>query len=47
MLSPRGSHNTTTTVAGTIESDAGDATELQWDFDEDCGRSYVTYPDDE
>ena len=47
MLSPHGSQNTTTTVAGTVESDAGDATELQWEFDEDRGRFYVTYPDDQ
>ena len=47
MLSPRGSQNTTNIVAGTDESDAGDATELKWEFDEDRGRYYVSFPDDQ
>ena len=38
---------TTNTVAGTNEIDAGDATELKWEFDEDLGRYYVSFPDDQ
>ena len=42
-----GSQYTTYTVAGTDESDAGDATELKWEFDKDLGRYYVSFPDDQ
>ena len=47
MLSPRGSQFTTTIAAGTSEFDANDEQELQWEFVEECGRMYVTYPDDQ
>ena len=47
MLSTRDSQNTTKTIAGSVESDAGDAIEIQWDFDKDRRRFYVTYPDDQ
>ena len=26
---------------------AGDAAELKWEFDEDSGRYYVSFPDDQ
>ena len=35
------------TVAGADETSAGDATELKWEFDEDLGRYYVLFPDDQ
>ena len=47
LLSPRDSRVTTNTCAGTIEYDAGDDQELKWEFDEERGRMYVTYPDDQ
>ena len=25
----------------------GDATELKWEFDEDSGRYYISFPDDQ
>ena len=33
--------------AGTTEYNAGDVQELHWEFDEEHGRMYVTYPDDQ
>ena len=38
--------HTTNIVAGTNETNAGDATELKWEFDEDLGRYYVSFLDD-
>ena len=35
------------TVAGANDTCAGDATELKWEFDEDSGRYYVSFPDDQ
>ena len=35
------------TVAGADETSAGDATELKWEFDEEHGRYYVSFPDDQ
>ena len=35
------------TVAGADDTSAGDATELKWGFDEDLGRYYVSFPDDQ
>ena len=32
---------------GATENDAGDGSELHWEFDEERGRFYVTYPDDQ
>ena len=29
------------------DASAGDATELKWEFDEDSGRYYVSFPDDQ
>ena len=34
------------TVAGVDDTSVGDATELKWEFDEDFGRYYVSFPDD-
>ena len=39
--------DTITTVAGADDASAGDATELKWEFDEDLGRYYVSFPDDQ
>ena len=39
--------DTTYTVAGTDETNAGDATELKWEFVEDLGCYYVSFPDDQ
>ena len=39
--------DTTKTVAGANDTSAGDATELKWDFDEDLGRYYVSFPVDQ
>ena len=47
LLSPRGSPDTTNTVAGADETNAGDATELKWEFYENRGRYYVSFPDDQ
>ena len=34
-------------VSGAVDNRAGDATELKWEFDEDLGRYYVSFPDDQ
>ena len=47
LLSPRGSQITTTPVAGAEDTSASDAAELKWKFDEDSGRYYVSFPDDQ
>ena len=39
--------DSTKTVAGADDTSAGDATELKWEFDEDLGRYYVSFPDDQ
>ena len=33
--------------AGVDGASAGDATELKWEFDEDSGRYYVSFLDDQ
>ena len=40
-------HRLLQTGAGTYELDASDATELKWEFDEDRGRYYVSFLDDQ
>ena len=35
------------TVSGAEDTGAGDDTELKWEFDEDSGRYYVSFPDDQ
>jgi hypothetical protein len=47
LVSPRDSQFTTTTAAGTSETDTGDGTELQWEYDEERARMYVSFPDDQ
>ena len=47
MLSPRDSQILPKTDAGADDASAGDATELKWEFDEDSGRYYVFFPDDQ
>ncbi|XP_073366947.1 uncharacterized protein [Aegilops tauschii subsp. strangulata] len=34
-------------VAGADDTSADDATELKWEFDEELGRYYVSFPDDQ
>ena len=34
------------TVTSYNDTSAGDATELKWEFDEDLGHYYVSFPDD-
>ena len=33
--------------AGADDASPGDAIELKWEFDEDSGRYYVSFPDDQ
>ncbi len=40
-------HRLLQTGAGTDEFDTGDATELKWEFDEDHGRYYVYFLEDQ
>ena len=40
-------HRLLQTGAGTDEIDSGDVTELKWEFDEDRGCYYVSFPDDQ
>ena len=35
------------TDAGAEDTSAGDATELKWEFDEDSGRYYISFPNDQ
>ena len=35
------------TVAGDEDTSAGDDTELKWESDEDSGRYYVSFSDDQ
>ena len=39
--------DTSKTDAGVDDASAGDAIELKWEFDEDSGRNYVSFPDDQ
>ena len=34
-------------VTGAKDTSAGDDTELKWEFDEDLGHYYVSFPDDQ
>ena len=34
-------------VAGADDTSASGAIELKWEFDEDLGRYYVSFPDDQ
>ena len=35
------------TVAGAEDTSASVSTELKWEFDEDLGRYYVSFPNDQ
>ena len=37
----------TNPVAGTSEFDSGDPDTLQWEYDDERGRMYVTLPEDQ
>ena len=39
--------DTTKIVAGADDTSVGDATELKWEFYEDLGGYYVSFPDDQ
>ena len=47
LLIPHGSQITTTTVAGADDASADDGIDLKWEFDEEPGRYYVSFPDDQ
>ena len=47
MLSPRDSQITSKPDAGTDDTAPDDALELKWEFDEDLGRYYVSFSDDQ
>ena len=47
LLSPRDSQITSKPDAGTDDTIPGDSTELKWEFDEDSGRYYISFPDDQ
>ena len=47
MLSPCGSQITIKPDAGADDASADDATKLKWEFDEERGRYYVSFPDDQ
>ena len=40
-------HRYVQTDVGANDACAGEATELKWEFDEDSGRYYVSFPDDQ
>ena len=46
LLRPRLT-DTSKIVAGADDTSAGDATELKWDFDDDLGCYYVSFPVDQ
>ena len=35
------------TVVGADDASADDWIDLKWEFDEECGRYYVSFPDDQ
>ena len=39
--------DTTKIVTGADDTNAGDATKLKWEFDEDLGRYYASFPVDQ
>ena len=47
LLSPLAHRLQHTPDAGTAEYDVGDGSELHLEFDEECGRFNVTYPNDQ
>ena len=47
LLSPRDSQILPTPVAGADDASADDGVDLKWEFDEERGRYYVSFPDDQ
>ena len=47
LLSPRDPQITSKPDAETDDTAPGDSTELKWEFDEESGRYYVSFPDDQ
>ena len=47
LLSPRDSQITPKPDAGTDDTTCGDSTELDWVFDEDSRRYYISFLDDQ
>ena len=47
LLSPRDSQIFPTPVAGADDASADDGVDLKWEFDEERGRYYVSFPDDQ
>ena len=47
MLSPCDSQITSKPDAGTDDTSPDYALELKWEFDEERGRYYVSFPDDQ
>ena len=39
--------DSTKTVAGADDANANDGVDLKWEFDEERGRYYVSFPDDQ
>ena len=37
----------TKTVAGAVDASADDGVDLKWEFDEERGHYYVSFPDDQ
>ena len=47
LLSPRDSQILPKRVAGADDASADDGVDLKWEFDEERGRYYVSFPDDQ
>ena len=47
LLSPRDSQILPTPVTGADDVSADDGVDLKWEFDEERGRYYVSFPDDQ
>ena len=47
LLSPGDSQFTSKPDAGTDDTALGVSTELKWEFDENSGQYYVSFPDDQ
>ena len=47
LLSPCDSQILPTPVAGADDASADDGVDLKWEFDEERGRYYVSFPDDQ
>ena len=47
LLSPHDSQITSKPDAGTDDTAPGGSIELKWEFDEDSGQYYVSFPEDQ